>query len=86
MLVFIIDRFFLVYSIMLFVRVIGSWLPELSQYRWMQFLGFYVDPYLNLFRRIIPPIGMIDISPIIAIFALRYIEMAIQTVVIWLFY
>jgi DNA (cytosine-5)-methyltransferase 1 len=45
----------------------------------MQFISFYTDPYLNLFRRFIPPLGMIDISPIIAFFALGFIEQAVKS-------
>ncbi|MCL2826957.1 MAG: YggT family protein [Eggerthellaceae bacterium] len=38
------------------------------------FLGKICDPYLNIFRKFIPPIGgMIDISPIIALFVLQLI-------------
>ncbi len=40
----------------------------------MQFIAFYTDPYLNFFRNIIPPLGMLDLSPIIAIFILQIIE------------
>lgn len=37
-----------------------------------RFLGKIVDPFLNIFRKIIPPIGgTVDISPIIAIFVLE---------------
>jgi YggT family protein len=70
----IVENLFFVYLIMLFVRILGSWIPELQGQRWMQFIIFYTDPYLNLFRRIIPPLGMIDISPIFAFIALNFIE------------
>ncbi len=40
---------------MLFARILMSWFTELQEYRIMQFIAFYTDPYLNLFRRIIPP-------------------------------
>jgi len=72
--IFIIEKLFLAYTIMLFVRILGSWLPEFQGHRWMQFIAFYTDPYLNLFRRIIPPLGMIDLSPIVAFLALGFIE------------
>lgn len=66
---------FFIYSSMVLIRCIGSWLPELSQYKWMQFLRFYTDPYLNFFRSFIPPIGgTLDLSPIVAILALRFLE------------
>ena len=77
MIIFIIQKLFLVFTIMLFVRILGSWIPELQGQRWMQFVSFYTDPYLNFFRRFIPPLGMIDISPIVAILALNFIEYAI---------
>lgn len=73
MLLLIIDRLFLVYMIMFFIRILGSWIPELQQYRLMHFIAFYVDPYLDIFRKVIPPIGMVDISPIAAYFFLVYL-------------
>jgi len=57
---------------MLFVRILSSWLPEFQRTKFMQFIAFYTDPYLDLFRKIIPPLGMIDISPIFAFLALQY--------------
>lgn len=76
-LIFIVEKLFLAYTIMLFVRILGSWLPELQGQRWMQFISFYTDPYLNFFRSIIPPLGMMDFSPIVAFIALGFIEKAI---------
>ncbi len=86
MLLILIDRIFLVYMIMLFVRILGSWLPELRQYRFMQFIVFYTDPYLNIFRRIIPPLGMMDLSPMIAFLCLGVIEQVLKSLVYTLFY
>lgn len=74
MIITIIDRLFLVYLIMLFIRILGSWVPELQRTRFMQFIAFYTDPYLNIFRKLIPPLGMLDISPIIAFFCLNILE------------
>jgi YggT family protein len=56
------------------VRILCSWVPDLYRYKIVQFISFCVDPYLNLFRKFIPPIGMIDISPIIAIIFLNILE------------
>jgi YggT family protein len=78
MIIFIVDKLFLAFTIMLFVRILGSWLPELQTQRWMQCIAFYTDPYLNFFRRIIPPLGMIDLSPIIAFLCLGFIENVIK--------
>lgn len=81
----IIDVFFKVYLIMLFARILGSWIPELQQSRFMQFVAFYTDPYLNFFRRFIPPLGMLDISPIFAFLALELLNYAIKYLLVTLF-
>ncbi|CCB85089.1 MULTISPECIES: YggT family protein [Parachlamydia] len=81
-LVNIISLIFQVYFLMLFARILSSWLPELHQYRIMQFIAFYTDPYLNFFRGVIPPLGMIDISPIFAFLALSFIEYFLKILLI----
>jgi YggT family protein len=66
---------FLVYTLFLIVRVVGSWFPAFAHHKMMHFIAFYTDPYLNLFRRLIPPIGgMLDLSPLIAFFVLQIAE------------
>lgn len=73
----IIHNVFLAYTLLLFVRIFGSWFPDFSQTRIMHFVSFYTDPYLNFFRKFIPPLGFLDISPIVAIFALQLLEKGI---------
>lgn len=75
--IYIVEKIFLVYTIMLFIRILASWMPEFQGQRWMQFISFYIDPYLNFFRRFVPPLGMFDLSPIVAFLALGFIEKAI---------
>lgn len=74
MVVYIIDLIFQVYTLLLFARILSSWVPEWQRHSVVQFIAFYTDPYLNLFRRIIPPLGMIDISPIFALISLSFIQ------------
>ena len=45
-------------------------------------LGMLVEPYLNLFRRFIPPLGGVDISPIVAILVLTAIERLVFTIIL----
>jgi YggT family protein len=66
--------FFEVYTLMLFARIIASWFPQLFEYRPMQFIVYYTDPYLNFFRRFIPPLGMMDFSPIVAFLCLSFLK------------
>ena len=75
-----IAKFLEYYLYILFVRLLLTWFPNID---WMQqivgFLSPVTDPYLNLFR-FVPPIGQIDLSPIIAIFALQFAMQALATV------
>ena len=74
-LIYIINALFTTYSLMILARILGSWIPSLARSRFMHFLSFYTDPYLNLFRRFIPPIGgRLDISPILALISLRILQ------------
>jgi len=60
---------------LIFVRVISSWFPNIHRYAAARWAFKLVDPYLNFFKRFIPPIGgVMDISPIIAFFALQLLE------------
>jgi len=74
-----VEVLFDVYFIMLFGKILGSWIPELQRSKIMQFVSFYTDPYLNLFRSIIPPLGMLDISPIFAFIALQFLSYSITS-------
>ena len=77
----IINILFQVYTLMLFARILGSWLPQLSEYRFFRFISFYTDPYLNFFRQFIPPLGMIDFSPIVAFISLNIMQNILLNVV-----
>ncbi|MFN2455105.1 MAG: YggT family protein [Pyrinomonadaceae bacterium] len=65
-----------VYSLLIIMRVIFSWVVSYSN-PVMRFLTRATDPILIPARRIIPPIGMMDISPIIVIFMLQLFQGAI---------
>ena len=71
----IIHLIFKVYVFLIFANIISSWFPGLSQKNFMRFIKYYTDPYLNLFRRFIPPIGgILDLSPILAFISLKFLE------------
>jgi len=64
------------YSMIIFVYVLLSWFPTKSGFlaELDSILGKICDPYLNIFKRFIPPIGgMVDITPIIALFVLQFV-------------
>ncbi|MEY3735187.1 MAG: hypothetical protein RLZZ624_245 [Cyanobacteriota bacterium] len=64
-----------IYSTVLLVRVLLSWFPNLD---WsnplLETLSSITDPYLNVFRGLIPPIGGLDLSAIVAFLALSFLE------------
>ncbi|HSP20764.1 MAG TPA: YggT family protein [Planococcus sp. (in: firmicutes)] len=60
-----------IYSFVLIASILMSWLPNAKESAIGQMLTKVTDPYLDIFRKIIPPFGMIDFSPIVAIFALN---------------
>ncbi|ASS65943.1 YggT family protein [Paenibacillus sp. RU4T] len=67
-----------IYYFMIFGYILLSWLPNARESFIGQFLGRIVEPYLSIFRRFIPPIGgMLDISPIVALIALRFVAQGI---------
>ncbi|CUB09476.1 YGGT family protein [Bacillus cereus] len=60
-----------IYSWALIIYILLSWFPGAKESTFGEFLARICEPYLEPFRRFIPPLGMIDISPIVAIFALK---------------
>jgi len=64
--------FIQIYSVLIIIRVLLTWFPSIDWYNQpFAALSQITDPYLNLFRSIIPPLGGIDISPILAILLLN---------------
>ncbi|AQS58333.1 YggT family protein [Desulforamulus ferrireducens] len=72
---------FWVYEMMLLARILLSWFPHNPYNPVVRFLYETTDPYLNIFRRVIPPLGMVDISPIVAFLVLRMIQNLIFSLV-----
>lgn len=71
-----ISLLFYFYYLLLILRIFLTWIPsirwEQQPFAWMRSI---TDPFLNVFRGIIPPIGgMLDISPILAIIVLQLLQ------------
>jgi YggT family protein len=73
-----ISIFLRIYIALLFIRILLSWFPTIN---WMNppfsILSQLTDPYLNVFRSFIPPLGGIDLSPMLAIFLLGFVAQAV---------
>lgn len=79
----IIERLFSIYQILIIVYILMSWVPQIKQSPVGQIIGRMVEPFLSIFRRFIPPIGMFDVSPIVAIIALRFVQAGLVTIITW---
>jgi YggT family protein len=67
-----------IYSLLLFIRIIFSWGMVSYSNRIMRFLVDVTEPLLGPLRRIIPPLGWIDISPFVAFLILWLFQAAIR--------
>jgi YggT family protein len=72
-----------VYLLLIFLYILFSWV-QLPYNIWLgrlrEFLSDTVEPYLRLFRRVLPPVGGFDFTPIIAIIVLTLAEQIVVSV------
>jgi len=70
------------YELLIIVYVLMSWFPVRGMlYDVYSVLGSVVEPYLGIFRRVIPAFGGIDFSPWVAIIVLDFARVALATLV-----
>ncbi len=72
-------QFLMIYQILLVIRIILSWFRPNWSNPVFATLSQLTDPYLNLFRSIIPPLGGMDFSPILAFLLLQFLVGAIRS-------
>lgn len=73
-----VSALFIVYVILIFARIVISFIPRMPYRPWLRsvldFVTETTDPYLNFFRRFLPPIGgggfALDLSPMIGLIVL----------------
>ena len=68
------------YSILIFIRIVLTWIPNIDPYNpIMQILCRITDPVLEQARRIIPPLGMIDISSMVVLIVLSILSSILRS-------
>ena len=74
-------NFINIYLLLIFVRILLSWFQtaEWAQ-KVMSLVSPVTDPYLNIFRSFIPPLGGIDLSPILAIIVLNIVASLLTSI------
>jgi uncharacterized protein YggT (Ycf19 family) len=72
-----IDVFIVVYTLLILLYIITSWV-RLPYSTWLnrvqRFLYDVCEPYLRIFRRVLPPLGPLDLSPMVAVAVLVVIR------------
>ncbi len=84
-----VNALFTVFIILIFLRVLMSWIPRLPDNTAVQAVAGFIrettDPYLNLFRRFLPPVGgggfALDLSPIVGVLLLLVAQQVIVAIV-----
>lgn len=78
-LLFLLANVVSIYTVVVVIRILLSWVPNLDPSNpLVQLLYQVTDPVLEPARRLIPPIGMIDISPMIVIVVLQVLANILQ--------
>ena len=76
-----ISKLFELYFILIIVRCFLSFFPKVDMYKQpVKFLRDVTDPYLDIFKRVIPPLNGLDFSPIVACIALEILRVVICSV------
>lgn len=66
----------------LLVRVLASWIPRLANSRWVSWTFVATEWMLRPLRRVIPSLGPVDITPLVAYFGLQVVQWLVETVLI----
>lgn len=77
-----VSALFTVYIVLIFIRILLSWVPRVPENPALRavigFIGDTTDPYLNVFRRLLPPVGAggmaLDLSPMIGVILLLILQ------------
>ncbi|MDR4937245.1 YggT family protein [Rossellomorea marisflavi] len=73
-----------IYMWALIIYILMSWFPNARETSIGQILARICEPYLEQFRKFIPPLGMIDISPIVAFIVLRLADKGLSQLFLWI--
>ena len=84
-----VEAVFIVYFILIFIRILLAWVPRMPYNRPLRaavsFVEEVTDPYLNIFRRVIPPVGgggfALDLSPMLAMIVLYIVGLIVVGVI-----
>lgn len=77
----IVNNIFYFYYLLIILRIFLTWIPNIDWHQQpIKSIREVTDMYLDIFRRLIPPAGGLDFSPIIALIALQVIQILVTSV------
>ena len=71
-----------IYFFAIILSAISSWIPPLHGHPITRLVWQLVEPVLGPFRKLLPDMGGIDISPILALLALKFVQLLIQPLLV----
>ena len=72
---YVVNQLFFFYFVLILLRILLSWIPNLDWYSQpLKTLNLLTEGFLSIFRKIIPPMGGLDFSPILAIVVLQVLQ------------
>ena len=82
----IIDNLFYFYYLLIILVIFLTWIPTIN---WgqqpLRFIREITEPYLFFFRRFIPPLGGLDLSPIVALIVLELLRNVFVSIALAIF-
>ncbi|WP_044642500.1 YggT family protein [Risungbinella massiliensis] len=76
---------FEIYRYALIFYFILSFFPQAGQVPLTRYLAMVTEPYLAIFRRFIPPIGILDLSALVGYIATYFVQSGVISVVVWIY-
>ncbi len=71
------------YKLILVARILLTWLPSINWYNQpFRFLRTITDPVMEPFRRLIPPLGGMDFSPLLLFFVLDLLQRGLSSLIL----
>ena len=79
----IVGNIFNLFYILIVLRIFLTWIPSINwQQQPIKAVREVTDLYLDIFRKFIPPIGGLDVSPIVALIALNILQILVTNILV----
>jgi YggT family protein len=73
---------FMIFNLLILARILISWVQLSPYHPVVQFLHNATEPLLAPIRRVLPPVGMFDLAPLVLIILMQVVEQILVQIVI----